>query len=320
MSSVMLKIRRGETPFYRWLRDTGRRIESSTLPLPRFLNPCCRFGFNAQHMFMQGLRWTLSYFFYEPLFRGRCIVGREAVPRLAHAVRQSGTRSIVIGDDVNFFGKVDIFSGRQCDQPRLVLGNRVDIGHNVVFVVNKEIVIEDDVNVASGVRFMDSDAHPRETMARIADLPAPVDEIKPVRIGRYAWIGQNSFIMKGVTVGEGAIIGVNSVVVNDIPAYSVAMGNPARVVVKNMNKTAWNRQARRHPLSLARRSGRDILSHCCRTRSFPCTRLLPFWRHRDPAKHSGAHLDRKPDRHRPLTQFDRIRQTGGHPRARPAAC
>ena len=75
-------------------------------------------------------------------------------------------------------------------------------------------------------------------MARIADLPAPPEEIKPVHIGRYAWIGQNSFIMKGVTIGEGAIIGVNSVVVNDIPAYSVAMGNPARVVVKNINKTA----------------------------------------------------------------------------------
>ncbi len=149
-----------------------------------------------------------------------------------------GHATIIIGDDVNFFGKVDIFSGRQLDEPRLVLGNRVDIGHNVGFVVNKEIVIEDDVNVASGVRFMDSDAHPRETMARIADLPAPVDEIKPVRIGRYAWIGQHSFIMKGVTVGEGAIIGVNSVVVSDIPAYSVAMGNPARVVVKNINKTA----------------------------------------------------------------------------------
>ena len=54
MSSVMLKIRRGETPFYRWLRDTARRIVSSTLPLPRFLNPLLRLGFNAQLMFMQG--------------------------------------------------------------------------------------------------------------------------------------------------------------------------------------------------------------------------------------------------------------------------
>jgi len=41
--------------------------------------------------------------------------------------------------------------------------------------------------------------------------------------------------LKGVTIGEGAIIGVNSVVVTDIPAYSVAMGNPARVVFKNID-------------------------------------------------------------------------------------
>jgi len=237
MSSILLKIRRAETPFYRRLRDIAQRVRSSTLPFPEFAKPLLGFGFAAQHSFLQGLRWTLSYLFYEPLFRGRChsVGKRFRVWRMPHVV---GHATIVIGDDVNFFGKADVFSGRQFDEPRLVLGNRVDIGHNVVFLVNKEIVIEDDVNVASGVRFMDTDAHPRDAMARIADLPAPLDEIKPVHIGRYAWIGQNSFIMKGVTIGEGAIIGVNSVVVNDVPAYSVAIGNPARVVVKNINKTA----------------------------------------------------------------------------------
>jgi acetyltransferase-like isoleucine patch superfamily enzyme len=39
-----------------------------------------------------------------------------------------------------------------------------------------------------------------------------------------------------VTVGEGAIIGVNSVVITDIPPYSVAIGNPARVVAKNLDR------------------------------------------------------------------------------------
>jgi acetyltransferase-like isoleucine patch superfamily enzyme len=144
-----------------------------------------------------------------------------------------GHARIYIGNQVNFFGKVDIMSGGIFDEPRLVLGDRVDIGHNVVFLVNREIVIEDDVNVASGVRFMDSDAHPRDTAERIADLPPRPEEVKPIRICRNAWIGQNAFILKGVTVGEGAIIGVNSVVVTDVPPYSVVMGNPARVVVKN---------------------------------------------------------------------------------------
>jgi acetyltransferase-like isoleucine patch superfamily enzyme len=236
MGSFALKIRRGETPFYRALREFARTVRSSNLPLPRFFNPVLRAGFNAQHAGLTAFRWALGYFIYEPLFRGRCesVGKRFRCTKMPYVI---GHARVFLGDEVNFFGKVDIFSGRQFDQPRLVLGNRVDIGHNVVFIVNKEIVIEDEVNVASGVRFMDSDGHPKETMARIADLPAPPDEIKAVRICRYAWIGQNSFIMKGVTVGEGAIIGVNSVVVNDIPPYSVAMGNPARVVVKNINRT-----------------------------------------------------------------------------------
>jgi acetyltransferase-like isoleucine patch superfamily enzyme len=236
MGSFALKIRRAETPFYRTLKNIARTLRSSSLPLPRFFNPLLRVCFNAQQSLLTVIRWGLSYFIYEPFFRGRCeSVGKHfRCTRMPYVI---GHAKVSIGDDVNFFGKVDIFSGRQCDEPKLVLGNRVDIGHNVVFLVNREIVFEDDVNVASGVRFMDSDAHPRDTMARIADLPAPPEEIKPVRICRYVWIGQNSFIMKGVTIGEGAIIGVNSVVVNDIPPYSVAMGNPARVVVKNLNRT-----------------------------------------------------------------------------------
>ncbi|MGH9353149.1 MAG: acyltransferase [Terriglobia bacterium] len=149
-----------------------------------------------------------------------------------------GHAHISIGDDVSFFGKVDIFSGRVFDEPVLTIKDRVTIGHNVIFVVNKEIVIEEDVKLSSGVRVMDTDSHPRDTAARSAGLPPAPEEIKPVRICRHAWIGQNSFILKGVTVGEGAVVGVGSVVVTDIPPYSVAMGNPARVVVKNLARVS----------------------------------------------------------------------------------
>ncbi len=233
VEKLILNIKRGETPFYRFLRTMAKGLLASNLPLPRFLNPLLRLGYNLQAMVVEFFRWAFTYFFREPLFRGRCesIGKRFNMTRMPFVVSHA---KIYIGDDVNFFGKVDVMSGRIFDEPRLVLGNRVDIGHLVVFLVNKEIVIEDDVNVASGVRFMDSDAHPRDAADRIADLPPKPEEIKPVRICKNAWIGQNAFILKGVTVGEGAVVGVGSVVVTDVPAYSVVMGNPARVVVKNL--------------------------------------------------------------------------------------
>jgi acetyltransferase-like isoleucine patch superfamily enzyme len=227
-----LNVRRGQTPVYRTLKQIAASVRSSALPSPRFLRPFFLGLFRIHQALWRAWPGLKSFFYTGPVFYARCeSVGKRF--RVSRMPFVTGHAKIRVGNNVNFFGQVDIMSGGIFDEPRLVLGDRVDIGHNVVFLVNKEIVIEDDVNVASGVRFMDSDAHPKDTMDRIADLPPRPEEIKPIRVCRYAWIGQNSFILKGVTIGEGAIIGVNSVVVTDIPAYSVAMGNPARVVVKN---------------------------------------------------------------------------------------
>lgn len=235
IDKLALNVRRGQTPFYRVVRSAAKRFLASNLPVPQLLYPVFRALFDLQNAFAHSFRWVVSYFYREPLFRARCdsVGKRFRLYRLPFVMSHA---RIYIGDDVNVFGKIDIFSGRIFDEPRLVIQNRVDIGHNVTFIVNKEIVIEDDVNIASGVRFMDTDAHPRDAKDRIADLPPRPEEIKPVRICRNAWIGHNVFILKGVTVGEGAIIGVNSVVLTDIPPYSVALGNPARVIVKNLER------------------------------------------------------------------------------------
>lgn len=54
--------------------------------------------------------------------------------------------------------------------------------------------------------------------------------LKPVIIRDFVWIGWGSIILPGVEIGEGAIIGAGSVVNNNIPAYSVVSGNPAKIV------------------------------------------------------------------------------------------
>ncbi len=51
-----------------------------------------------------------------------------------------------------------------------------------------------------------------------------------VIIGNDVWIGNGACIMSGVTIGDGAVIGAKAVVAKNIPAYAIAVGNPARVV------------------------------------------------------------------------------------------
>jgi len=63
------------------------------------------------------------------------------------------------------------------------------------------------------------------------DMPLKGDTV----IGNDVWIGQNVTIMPGVHIGDGAIIGANSVVAKDIPPYSIAVGNPCRVVKKRFD-------------------------------------------------------------------------------------
>lgn len=51
-----------------------------------------------------------------------------------------------------------------------------------------------------------------------------------VIIGNDVWIGSSAVILSGVTIGDGAVIGCHSVVTKNVPAYSIAAGNPAKVI------------------------------------------------------------------------------------------
>ena len=53
-----------------------------------------------------------------------------------------------------------------------------------------------------------------------------------MNIGKNVWIGGGSIILPGVSIGDGVTIGAGSVVTHDIPPYTVAVGNPCRVIKK----------------------------------------------------------------------------------------
>jgi len=53
---------------------------------------------------------------------------------------------------------------------------------------------------------------------------------RPIAIGSYVWIGNGATILPGVSIGDGAVVGAMAVVSKDVPAGTVAVGNPARLV------------------------------------------------------------------------------------------
>lgn len=55
---------------------------------------------------------------------------------------------------------------------------------------------------------------------------------KPITVGNGCWICSNVIICGGVTIGEGCVIGAGSVVTRDVPPYSIAAGNPCKVIRK----------------------------------------------------------------------------------------
>lgn len=60
--------------------------------------------------------------------------------------------------------------------------------------------------------------------------------LKPSRIGHDVWIGAQCIVLGGVSIGAGSVIGANSVVTDDIPAFAIAAGSPARVLRKRVEK------------------------------------------------------------------------------------
>ena len=123
-----------------------------------------------------------------------------------------------------------------CDYGKnIFLGNNIIINMNCTFVDNKPIHIGDNVLIASNVQIYTA-SHPVLPQERL--VPDWKERqttffrtyALPVEIGDNVWIGGGSIILPGVTIGENSVIGAGSVVTRSIPANSVAVGNPCRVV------------------------------------------------------------------------------------------
>jgi acetyltransferase-like isoleucine patch superfamily enzyme len=91
------------------------------------------------------------------------------------------------------------------------------------------VTIEDDVFVGHGVTFI-NDSYPR-AVNPAGQLQTEKDwRVEPIVVRKGASIGSGATILSNVTIGEKALIGAGSVVTHDVPANTIVVGNPARVL------------------------------------------------------------------------------------------
>jgi maltose O-acetyltransferase len=113
-----------------------------------------------------------------------------------------------------------------CDYGTQVsVGARCFVNAGAVMLDCATITMGDDVQVGPNVQLLTA-THPTDAAVRASGW----ELAHPITIGSGAWLGGGVIIGPGVTVGDRTVVGAGAVVVRDLPADVVAVGNPARVI------------------------------------------------------------------------------------------
>ena len=163
-------------------------------------------------------------------------------------VHKKGKRSLIrrnIRFDVMPFNKFSIgqdstiedFSTINNGVGNIIIGDRTRIGIGNVLI--GPVTVGSDVMFAQNV-ILSGLNHGFEDIS-IPPSNQPITT-SPIVIEDEVWIGANATITAGVTIGKHSVIGSGSVVTKNVPPYSVAVGNPARVIKKyNSENKSWDK-------------------------------------------------------------------------------
>ena len=129
--------------------------------------------------------------------------------------------------NINLHSPVKLFANRPGAEIRI--GNNTRI-HGTCIHAFESIVIGQGCLIAANCQIIDSNGHDI-SFPNVENRMNTKGTSKPV-IEDNVWIGANTFVLPGVTIGRGSVISANSVVVKDIPPMVIAGGNPAIIIKK----------------------------------------------------------------------------------------
>lgn len=180
----------------------------------------------------------LRSFWYQPMFRScattvafgkvSCLVGPEYI-KVGDYTGFADGLFLTAWDKYPINGMPD--DDLQIYNPEIVIGNNCQFGAmNHISCCNK-IVIGDNLLTGKWVTITDNN-HGTTDFESLQKAPVSrlLSSKGPIIIGNNVWIGEGARILGGVTIGDGAVVGANCVVTKDVSAYSVVVGNPARII------------------------------------------------------------------------------------------
>jgi maltose O-acetyltransferase len=138
-----------------------------------------------------------------------------------------GGRRRLLAELLGAFGEgSEIRAGLRCDYGyRTFVGARTFVNFGLICLDVAAVTIGDDVNIGPNVQLL-TPTHPVAAGLRRDKWEAA----EPIVIGDNAWLGGGVIVCPGVTIGANTVVGAGAVVVRDLPANVVAVGNPARVI------------------------------------------------------------------------------------------
>lgn len=183
--------------------------------------------FLSKLMSIKDMYWLLKTQYYYKMFYFN--IGSNT--KIIKPLKYSFAKDICIGNNVtiNDFTWLFVPSNTIDFGPKLIVEDGVKIGHfNHISAINK---VHIGKNVLTADKVHISDNSHGFTNTNIPILRQEVFSKGTVKIDDGSWIGENVSILS-CNIGKNCVIGSNSVVVNDIPDFSVAVGIPAKVIRK----------------------------------------------------------------------------------------
>lgn len=152
---------------------------------------------------------------------GRIYLGHGCKIHSSSSIDATRSKGVYLGDKVT----LNRYAYLQGGLGGVRLGNRVEVNNFSIINGTGGVDIGDDTLIGPAVQII---SYQHQTARDIPIRSQPITP-GPIRIGRDCWIGANSVILAGVSIGDGAIVAAGAVVREDVPPYAIVAGVPAQV-------------------------------------------------------------------------------------------